>query len=180
RELLTNLARQKPLVIYIDDLQWADADSMFLLEELLRPPDAPPLLLIAGFRSEDIEDKPFLKQLLLQTGSETSRELFVGPLDNGEPRQLTRSLFKVAKISGESFIESIIHEAAGSPFLLEQLTHYGRMNERAATAGISLTTMLEERMQQLPPGAREVLDVLAVARRPVDEAVALSAAGLLG
>src|SRR5437016_11702163 len=54
------------------------------------------------------------------------------------------------------------------------------MNERAATAGISLTTMLEERMSQLPSGARQLLNVLAVARRPVDEAVALNASGLSG
>jgi predicted ATPase len=71
RELLTNVAKQKPLVIYIDDLQWVDADSMFLLEDLLQPPDAPPLLLVASFRSEDIEDKPFLKQ----TGTATCREI---------------------------------------------------------------------------------------------------------
>lgn len=180
RELLTHLANLKPLVIYIDDLQWADADSMFLLEDLLLPPDAPPLLLITSFRSEDIDEKPFLKQLLLQTGNENSRELFVGPLATVEARALTQSLFRLAKITGEPFLESIVHEAAGSPFLLEQLTHYGMMNERAATAGISLTTMLEERMAQLPPGARELLDVLSVARRPVDEAVALAAAGVTG
>jgi tetratricopeptide (TPR) repeat protein len=93
---------------------------------------------------------------------------------------LTRSLFAAADVSGEPFIDSIVHEAAGSPFLLEQLTHYGMMNERAATAGISLTTMLEERMKQLPPGARQLLNVLAVARRPVDEAVALNASGVSG
>jgi eukaryotic-like serine/threonine-protein kinase len=180
RELLTNLAQQKPLVIYIDDLQWADADSMFLLEDLLRPPDAPPLLLITSFRSEDIEEKPFLKELLLQTGTETSRELFVGPLASAEAREVTRSLFALAKLSGEPFLESIVHEAAGSPFLIEQLTHYGMMNERAATAGSSLTTMIEERMGQLSAGARELLDVLSVAGRPVDEGVALSAAGVSG
>jgi len=178
RELLTNVAKQKPLVIYIDDLQWADTDSTFLLEDLLRPPDAPPLLLIASFRSDDIEDAPFLKQLLAQTGTATCRELFVGPLGDAEARELTRSLFADAHIPAEPFIESIVREAAGSPFLLEQLAHYGMMNEHAAAEGRSLTTMLEERMEQLPPGARELLDVLAVARRPVDEAVALSAAGV--
>ncbi len=178
RELLTKIARQAPLVVYIDDLQWADADSTFLIEDLLRPPDAPPLLLIACFRSEDIEEKPFLKQLLLLTGTETCRELFVGPLSGGEARELTRSLFAAANLSGEPFIESIVHEAAGNPFLIEQLTHYGMMNERAATAGVTLTTMLEERIKQLPAGARSVLNVLAVARRPVDEAVAIAAAGV--
>ena len=88
---------------------------------------------------------------------ENYRELFIGPLAGGEARELTRSLFAAADVSGEPFIESIVHEAAGSPFLLEQLTHYGMMNERAATAGISLTTMLEERMSQLPAGARQLL-----------------------
>jgi len=180
REMLTRLAGQKPLVIYIDDLQWADADSIFLLEDLLQPPDAPPLLLIASFRSEDIEEQPFLKQMLLQSGTDQCREIQLGPLAAGEARDLTRSLFKLAGFSGEPFIDSIVNEAGGSPFLLEQLTHYGMMNERAATAGISLTTMLEERIRQLPQGSRALLNVLAVARRPVNEEVALGAAGVPG
>jgi len=178
RELFGRIANRQPLVIYIDDLQWADADSSFLLEALLRPPDAPKLLLVGSFRTEDVDAKPFLKQLLQQTGNDTCRELFVGPLPAGEARELTRSLFASVGFSGEPFIESIVHEAAGSPFLLEQLTHYGMMNERAATAGITLTTMLDERIRQLPPGSRQFLDTLAVARRPVNQDVAVSAAGL--
>jgi serine/threonine protein kinase len=181
REILSRIATHQPLVIYIDDLQWADADSTLLLEDLLRPPDAPPVLLITNFRSEDIDEKPFLKQMLLQTGTDNCRELVIGPLAGGEARDLTRALFASAGFSGgEPFIDSIVNEAGGSPFLLEQLTHYGIVNERAATAGISLPTMLEERIRQLPAGARQLLNVLAVARRPVNEEVALSAAGIRG
>jgi serine/threonine protein kinase/tetratricopeptide (TPR) repeat protein len=177
RELLERLAKTQPLVIYIDDLQWADADSTFLLEDLLRPPDAPKLLLVGSFRTEDLELKPFLKQLLQGTGTDTCRELFVGPLLGGEAREMTRSLFASVGISSDPFIDSIVQEAAGSPFLLEQLTHYGMMNERAATAGITLATMLDERIGQLPAGSRQFLDTLAVARRPVNQDVAISAAG---
>jgi predicted ATPase len=135
-------------------------------------------MLVASFRSEEIDEKPFLKQLLAQTGSETCRELFIGPLGGGEARELARSLFAAARISADPFIESIVHESAGNPFLIEQLTHYGMMDARAATAGSTLATMLEQRMQQLPDAGRQLLNVLAVARRPVDEVVALSAAGV--
>lgn len=178
QELLGRIASRQPLVIHIDDLQWADADSTFLLEDLLRPPGEPRLLLVASFRTEDVDDKPFLKQLLQGTGTDTCRELFIGPLPAGEARELTRSLFASVGISSEPFIDSIVQEAAGSPFLLEQLTHYGMMNEREATAGITLATMLDERIKQLPAGARRFLDTLAVARRPVNQDVAIRAAGL--
>jgi serine/threonine protein kinase/tetratricopeptide (TPR) repeat protein len=180
RELLGRIANRQPLVIYIDDLQWADADSTFLLDNLLRPPDAPKLMLVGSFRTEDIDAKPFLKQLLQSTGTDTRREIFVGPLPAGEARELTRSFFASVRVSSPPFVESIVHEAGGSPFLLEQLTHYGMMNERAATAGITLSTMLDERIKQLPPGSRQFLDTLAVARRPVNQDVAVSAAGLQG
>jgi serine/threonine protein kinase len=180
RELLARIAKRQPLVIYIDDLQWADADSTFLLEDLLRPPDAPALLLIASFRAEDVESKPFLKQFLQRAGGETCRELFVGPLPGGEARELTHALLESAGVRDEFSVEAIVREAAGSPFLLEQLTHYAMMSEPGATIGITLGTMLEERIKQLPAGSKEFLDTLAVAGRPVNEDVAVSAAGSQG
>ena len=177
RELLARIAKRQPLVIYIDDLQWADADSTFLLEDLMRPPDAPALLLIASFRAEDVESKPFLKQFLQRAGGETCRELSVGPLPGGEARELTHALLESAGVSDEFSVEAIVSEAAGNPFLLEQLTHYAMMSDPGATIGITLGTMLEERIKQLPAGSKEFLDTLAVAGRPVNEDVAISATG---
>ncbi len=180
RELLGRIADRRPLVLYIDDLQWADADSTTLLEDLFRSPDAPPLLLIASFRSEDIDAKPFLRRLLQQAGSETHREVAVAPLNEPEAAELVYKLMGLEAPAAESFVASIVREARGNPFLLEQLARYALTSDKATTTGITLAVMLEARLRLLPKGSRQFLDTLAVAARPVNPEVAYKAAGLKG
>ncbi|MEP6635549.1 MAG: protein kinase, partial [Acidobacteriota bacterium] len=183
RELLGRISDRQALVLYIDDLQWSDADSTTLLEELLRPPEAPPLLLLASFRSEEIETKPFLGLLLENTGSETCRELRVGALAKDEARDLVQNVVHNLLESHEAtsvVVDSIVREARGNPFLLEQLARYATASDQSATTGISLAEMLAARLAHLPPGTRPFVDALAVAGRPINPEVVYQAAGLSG
>ncbi|MEP6920242.1 MAG: protein kinase [bacterium] len=184
RELLGRISDRQPLVLYIDDLQWSDADSTTLLEELLRPPDAPSLLLLASFRTEEIETKPFLRSLLENTGIESCRELRVGALSQLEAhtlvQNLVRDLVPSGALASEFVVDSIVREARGNPFLLEQLARYAVASDESATTGITLGVMLEARLAQLPKGTRPFIDALAVAGRPINPEVAYQAAGLSG
>lgn len=180
RELLGRICDRQPLVLYIDDLQWSDADSTTLLEDLLRPPDAPPLLLVSSFRSEDVRTKPFLNSLLEKTGVESRREVLIGALSRSESYTLLHDLLGSSASVLEPFADAILSEARGNPFLLEQLASYAATSDQTATTGITLAVMLDARLRHLPKGARQFVDALAVAGRPINPEVVYQAAELAG
>lgn len=180
RELLGRISDRQPLVLYIDDLQWSDADSSTLLEDLLRPPDAPPLLLLSSFRSEDVLAKPFLKSLLEKAGSESCREVLVAALSKTESYALLQDSLGSTAAVLEPFSEAILIEARGNPFLLEQLARYAATSDQTSTTGITLAMMLDARLRHLPKGARQFIDALAVAGRPINPEVVYQAADLSG
>lgn len=180
REILRRMAAEHPLVLYIDDLQWADADSIALLEDLLRPPEAPPLLLMASFRSEEIDRQPFLREILSQTGDAARRSIEIGMLEDPDARQLVSVLLADVPDMPPPVIESIVREGRGSPFLIEQLASFVRIKRERLTTGISLVEMLEERLRPLPEGARPLLLTMTVANRPLDIDIACEAAGVGG
>ncbi len=179
RELLARIAGSAPLVLFIDDLQWADADSTALLEDLLRPPDPPPLVLLASFRTEEIDHQPFLQELLAHTGSETCRQLEIGVLNDRDAAELAASILGRVDAT-DPVLRAILKEAHGNPFLIEQLARYVQVKADALRTGLSLLEMLEERLSWLPSGARPLLLTMAVANRPLDAGVAHQAAGLTG
>src|SRR5262249_22982359 len=176
-ELRARVGDRQPLVLYIDDLQWSDADSLAFLEDLLRMPDPAPLLLITSFRSEEVEAKPFLKALLSRAVSESRRTLAVESLTPPAARDLASSLLSLSIPPSHHIVETIVREAGGSPFLVEQLARYALASTGGSASGVTLAEMLEARLKRLPPGARALLETLAVAARPVDAHLALQATG---
>jgi serine/threonine protein kinase/tetratricopeptide (TPR) repeat protein len=180
RELLARISDRQPLVLYIDDLQWSDADSTTLLEDLLRPPDSPPLILLSSFRTEDLEAKPFLKTLLEKAGTDNCREVYVGALPKSESYQMLDHLLGSKATALAHFADAMVGEARGNPFLLEQLARYALTSDQTATTGITLAMMLDARLSYLSNDARAFVDALAVAGRPINPEVVYQAAELSG
>ncbi len=178
RELLGRIGDRVPMVLFIDDLHWSDSDSITLLENLLRPPDAPALLLIATFRTEEIPKLSFLQSLLNEADGEHCLAISLEGLNSSEAGRLARSLVASQASVTEEFIEKIESEAQGNPFLIEQLARWATGAGEAGTYNVSLAEMLESNMRGLPEGARGILETLAIAARPTPARVVLRASGV--
>lgn len=153
RELLARLARRGPLVLAIDDIQWADDDGMALLAEVLRPPGAPPLLLLLTRRSG-------LADEIGRLGAPVER-IALGPMGDDDGRALCATMLRGASVDAAE----LVREAAGHPMLLDALVRH-RIT-RGEAGPVHLADALRARLAALDPRARALLDPIAVAASPV-------------
>ncbi|MBN2083974.1 MAG: protein kinase [Anaerolineales bacterium] len=190
RELLSRIADRRPVVLAIDDLQWGDVDSGVLLVDLLRPPDSPVLLLICAYRAEDVDTSPCLKILLSaadrQEWIRDQRFLTVGSLSAADSRRLALKALGHIDSTTSALADRISQEASGNPLFVQELVRYvQRQSPSGSSCGpgqpaatLSLESVLGERVRRLPEPACRLLELIAVAGRPLAETVACRAAGL--
>lgn len=179
RELLARLGDRRPTVVFVDDLQWGDADSAVLLDELLRPPDPPTLMIMLCYRSEDEPDSPSLQAISRIIPAPPALQLIDVPVDPLSPHDacvLAESLLAGSDASAEGLAELIARHAEGNPFYVGQLAEATRLGMSLAGTE-SLDRLLWDRSRELPSDARRLLDVVVVAGRPVRQVLARQAAG---
>ncbi len=178
RELLAKLARQTPIVLHIDDMQWGDMDSAMMLAELVRPPDAPPLLLVLSYRSESMTDSRVLSALRTIRSGVVRREMEVGPLAEADARRMALRHLPESADQLE-FAEVIARESGGNPFFVEELARHASLAHfQQEDAVPSMDAFTRRRVARLSPPARKLLEAVAVAGQPVSQSIALAAAGL--
>jgi hypothetical protein len=161
RKLLAKLIEDRPLLLFIDDLQWADADSLVLLRDLVHPRDAPPLFLLATARP---------MQLPLELGER--REIALKGLPPENATELATLL------GGAADAPAIAREAGGHPLFIQELVRYAGMTGDRPRGEVRLDEALAARIDRLDPPARKLLDLVCVAGGPIGQAVAAQAIGL--
>jgi serine/threonine protein kinase/tetratricopeptide (TPR) repeat protein len=186
RHLLRSVAQRQPLVLYVDDVHWGDADSAALFLELMRPPDAPPLLVVMTYRDNETKTSPFLAEVSARwPESAEMRDLMLGPLGGEDARQLALTL--LGSRQDDPLVQrtaiAVARESRGSPFLLEELARsvgarFGAGDASGATlSSLTLEQMVSERLAALPDAARRLVEILAVAGRPLHVTIARDASG---
>ncbi len=169
-EVLARVAATQPLLLFVDDLQWADADSLLLLRELLHPSTAPRLAFVASVRTVDGPAE------LARFASIQPRTIQLGPLAPADAALLVDRLLPREAASAERRLD-IAREAAGHPLFLAELAHH-----LAIHPGEGLATRLDEalwdRAMALEPEARHLLEIIAVAGTPLVQKTAADASGI--
>ncbi|HTM19779.1 MAG TPA: AAA family ATPase, partial [Kofleriaceae bacterium] len=163
RELLARIGDRRPLIVAVDDLQWADADSVALLGEVLAPPCAPVLLFVATSRT---------------TGDALpgAEALPLGPLPAAEAEDLARQLLLRATGAVQADAAALAGEAHGHPMFIDELVRHVAVEGRAPAA-LRLDDAIAARVARLEPTAQRVLQVCALYGGPLPQEVIARAAG---
>ena len=169
REMLGRLAERYPVVIAIDDLQWADLDALAALRELAAPPAAPPLLLVLAYRSEDAASASPLRQFVDLTlggnGYPGTHLITLKGLDDQDATKLVEALAQGAAPLDDGLVSAIVAESAGSPFFAHELVQ-ATPGAFAPHGTLSVERAVAHRLDALSEDERGYLELVSVAGRP--------------
>lgn len=114
RDLLRHFSAQRPLVVVIEDIHWADATMLEVLGDLVRHVKGP-VMFICPARPDLIDTRP---EWLGSLPNLTS--IHLDPLDDEESCRFIALLLDVDELP-EDFTQKVLERAEGNPFFLEEI-----------------------------------------------------------
>ncbi|WP_437679175.1 AAA family ATPase [Sorangium sp. So ce131] len=114
--------RERPLVLFMDDLQWADGSSLRLLQHALTAADVRHVLVIGAYRDHEIDAAHPLRlalRELRQSGVE-KREIALGPLESSHVAQLLGDTLGCTSEAVADLSCALLDKTRGNPFFLGQ------------------------------------------------------------
>lgn len=164
------LAARQPLILFIDDLQWADAGSRELLHYLARRWSAQPnpILVLLTIRQEGLLTMPDLRQWLMGLGRDVPlTRLDLAPLTQHDLSELAQAMASDG-VASPQFGDWLQAETGGSPFFVAELLQYLQQQsllvaetEAAGQLSFNLTATLERlragQRPLLPPTIRDLI-----------------------
>lgn len=178
--LLDVLAKERRIVLALDDLHWADPASIELLLYLLRRPPRAQLFVAVTFRPGQLEARTAaaIQQLQRDSGGELVELL---PLNAEEA-----SAFLPAEMP-RALAERIYRESGGNPFYLEELVRAAQVADAASThraeaAGervpSTVTAVISSELEHLSAPARELIQGASVVGDPFEPELAGEIVGM--
>jgi DNA-binding CsgD family transcriptional regulator len=134
--LCANRAEETPLVVAVDDVQWADGPSLSWLGYLARRVGDLPLVVVLGLRSGDPGGER--TELVQLVGNSEAHRLALGPLSAAAVGELVRGQLDAS--AEEAFCEAVSELSGGNPLFVRELLAAAREQRLPARTG-SLTVL---------------------------------------
>ncbi len=116
---------EHPLALFLDDLQWLDAATIDLLEDLLAQQDIRHLLVIGAYRDNEVNSAhPLMRKLdTIRQSSTTVQDIVLAPLNYGELAQLIVDSLRCESKRASPLVQLVHEKTAGNPFFAIQFLH---------------------------------------------------------
>ncbi|MGI0494323.1 trifunctional serine/threonine-protein kinase/ATP-binding protein/sensor histidine kinase, partial [Alkalinema pantanalense CENA528] len=172
---------EHPLVMFLDDLQWADSASLNLMQVLMTEASLGYLLLIGAYRDNEVfAAHPLMLTLdTIQKAGEMVNTIALQPLSQPSLNQLIADTLHCAEPLAEPLTELVMQKTQGNPFFATQFLktlHQDKLINFDAAAGhwqcdiaqvrdAALTDDVVEfmalRLQKLPEATQKILKLAA-------------------
>ena len=170
--VLRTLARSAPLVVAVDDVQWLDGPSAFVLEFALRRLQEEPILFLLAQRTAGDDDRvPLMLDRALP--AERLHRVTLGPLSLGALHHLLRE--RLDLVLPRPKIRRLHELSGGNPFYALELARGVERGSILLEPGerlpASLGALVNERIEGLPTDSRAALVVASALSQPTLELV---------
>ncbi len=120
-QFVENVSKVAPLVVVLDDLQWADSSSLLLLHYLARGIYRENLLLLGTYRDTEVEEKHPLSPILAELNR--TRLLQSAQLKRMSSNEVTEMIKQILGQSDvpKEFCELVYEKTNGNPFFVEEV-----------------------------------------------------------
>jgi class 3 adenylate cyclase/tetratricopeptide (TPR) repeat protein len=159
RRFLEELARERPLLVVFEDIHWAEATFLDLIEYLAGWSRGAPVLVVCLARRELLEKQP-----TWLSPRENALVIALDPLSEDEAEELLAGLGAASTLSDRA-VERISIAAEGNPLFIEQLVAMAAENGGSngdLRVPPSIQALLVERLDRLSTAERAVIERAAV------------------
>ena len=164
RKVLEALGRERPIVLVVDDLQWAEPTFVDVIEHVADWARESPLLLLIMARPELLDARPGWGG-----GKPNATSVLLEPLGETEAGDLLRHLLGTARLADHA-VARILDVAEGNPLYVEEivamLTDQGHLDAPEGDMSIAVPptihALLAARLDGLEDGERAVIEAAAI------------------
>jgi predicted ATPase/KaiC/GvpD/RAD55 family RecA-like ATPase len=120
-QFITNISRETPLLVILDDLQWTDESSLLLLHYLARGTYKEPLFLLGAYRDTDVDEKHPLIPVLTELNRERLlQSVQLKRMSFDDTSEMIKQILEQDDVPRE-FCELVYEKTRGNPFFLEEV-----------------------------------------------------------